>query len=134
METVRRVYAALAAGAESGDFGAAWDTGDVAPDAVLIPAQEVPGAAEYRGRAGFVEFLRVWTEDFEEWSVRAEQLIDAGHDRVVVFAHQTAIGKGSGAPVDLHFGQVFELRGGRIIRSAIYLDRSEALAAAGRLG
>jgi ketosteroid isomerase-like protein len=76
-------------------------------------------------------FMRTWTEDFKEWSFRIERLIDAGENRVVALMHQSGTGKGSGAPVDLHHGCVFELEDGRITRMRIYGTTKEALEAAG---
>jgi uncharacterized protein len=100
-------------------------------DAEVIPAAEVPGVRTYRGRDGLREFLRTWTENFDDWSVGYERLIDAPGDRVVALAYQTATGKGSGVPVDVRYGQVFEFEDGRLIRTRFYLDRAEALEAAG---
>jgi ketosteroid isomerase-like protein len=93
-----------------------------------------PGAcrvAVYRGAHRWIKFVRTWTEDFEDWSFRVERLIDAGEDRVVALTHQSGTGKGSGVPVDLHHGSVFELEDGRITRMRIYGDAREALEAAG---
>jgi hypothetical protein len=55
----------------------------------------------WRGREGFVEFVRTWTEGFDNWSLQVERLIDAGGDRVLVLTHQSATGKASGVPVNL---------------------------------
>ena len=102
----------------------------------LIPAVEGAlhihaGRAVYRGREGFVEFMRTWIGSFADWSFRIERLIDAGDDQVVVLAHQTATGKGSGVSVELHLGQVQELEDGRVIRVRNDLEHAEALEAAG---
>ena len=75
--------------------------------------------------------MRTWTEDFEDFSIELERVIDAGDDRVVGLFRQTATGKGSGAPVELHTGLVYELEDGRIIRMRNFLDPAEALEAAG---
>jgi ketosteroid isomerase-like protein len=83
------------------------------------------------GREGFVEFMRTWTEDFEDWSIRLERLIDAGNDRVVALLHQAATGKGSGVPVELHFALLYELEAGRVVRMRNYVDLAQALEAAG---
>jgi hypothetical protein len=64
--------------------------------------------------------MRIWTEDFEGWSIEFERLIDAPDNRVVALVHQWATGKGSGVPVELHFGQVYEVEDGRVIRIRNY--------------
>jgi ketosteroid isomerase-like protein len=75
--------------------------------------------------------MRTWTEDFEGWSIELERLIDAGGDRVVALHRHLATGKGSGVPVEMHQGIVYELEDGRVIRMRHYSDPAEALEAAG---
>jgi ketosteroid isomerase-like protein len=117
---------------ERGDpAGGAFDSGAFAPDCEWLPPKGFPGHAMYLGREGFAEFMRSWTEDFDEFTLRVERLIDVGDDRVVGLFHHTAIGKASGVPVELHQGLVYELEGGRVIRCRNYRDHAEALEAAG---
>jgi ketosteroid isomerase-like protein len=75
--------------------------------------------------------MRAWTEQFEGWSIQVERLIDAGEDRVVALTRQTAIGKGSGVPVEWDDATVSELKDGRIVRATNYNNHAEALEAAG---
>jgi len=131
VEIVRRVLDAFQSGLESDDPGAAFDTGMVAVDAEWIPGRGFPGPRSYRGRDGFIEFMRTWTEDFEGWSNRIERLIDAGNDRVVGVFRQSGTGKGSRLAVEIRLATVYELEGGQIVRMRIYLDPDEALEAAG---
>ena len=132
VELVRRGWEAFKEGMERGDpAGGAWDSGVFAPDCEWMPPKGFPGAAVYRGREGFAEFMRAWTEDFDDFTLRLERLIDAGDDRVVGFFHHTAIGKGSGVPVEVHQGLVYELEGGRVIRCRNFADHASALKAAG---
>ena len=69
--------------------------------------------------------------NFEGWSVELERLVDGDDEQVVALFHQTATGRGSGTPVKLHFGMVYELKGGRVIRMQNYMDPADALEAAG---
>jgi ketosteroid isomerase-like protein len=131
VEIVRQVLDAFQEGLDRGDLGAAFDTARVAADAEWIPGRGFPGPRRYRGREGFIEFMRGWTEDFEGWSNQVERLIDAGNDRVVGVFRQSATGKESGVPVELRLATIYELEGGRIVRMRIYLDPTEALEAAG---
>jgi ketosteroid isomerase-like protein len=134
VEIVRSVFEAFQAGIERGDPAAAFDTEALVADAEWMPVPGFAGPAVYRGREGFVEFMRTWTEDFEDWSIRLERLIDAGNDRVVALLHQWATGKGSGVPVELHFALVYELEGGHVVRMRNYVDPAQALQAAGLEG
>jgi ketosteroid isomerase-like protein len=131
VEVVRDILDRFQAGLDRGDPGAAFDSDALANDAEWIPPPEIPGPSSYRGRDGFVEFMHVWTEDFERWSLGVERLIDAGDDRVIALLHQSATGKGSGAPVELHYALVYELKDGRVIRMRNYLSQHAALEAVG---
>ena len=116
---------------ERGDPGAFYDPGTVAVDAEWIVHEGFEGRTVWAGREAFVEFMRTWTEQFEDWSLQVERLIDASDDRVVALTHQSGTGKASGVPVELNLGLVNELRDGRIIRITNYLTHAEALEAAG---
>ena len=141
MEIVRRTTDAMQGALERYDLDADVDVEAIAtefdaeslavPDIELIPAPEVPGVESYRGIAGLVEFMRTWTENFEDWSNEYDRFIDAPDDRVVALARQSATGKGSGAPVELDYGLVFELRNRRVIRIRLFLEPAQALEAAG---
>ena len=131
VELCRRGFEAFADGLARGDPGAVFDTGIFAADLEWLPPRGFPGPALYRGRDGFVEFMRTWTEDFEGFSLRLERLIDAGDERVVGLFHHRATGKASGVPVELHQGLVYELEGGRVIRCRNYTDHAAALEAVG---
>ena len=139
MKIVRRLSGVLQAGlarrhgadVDWEAIAADFESEAIATDIELIPARELSGPRSYRGRDGIVEFMRTWTEDFDDWSIEDERLIDAPGDRVVALASQTAIGKGSSVPVELRYGMVFELEDGQVIRIRNYLDPNEALEAAG---
>ena len=130
MEIVRRQIEGFQAGMERGDPGAVFDAGTVAADAEWIVREGMDGRTVWTGREEFVEFMRTWTEEFEGWSIQVERLIDAGEDRVVALTHQSGTGKGSGVPVELDLGLIYELEDGRVIRITNYLTHAEALEAA----
>ena len=131
VEIVRRAHAEFQAGLPRGDVTAAFDLGLVAHDFEWIVPAVAPGLDPvYRGRAGWVEFMRAWTEDFD-WSIELEEAIDAGDGRVVVRSRQRAVGKGSGVPVELVMGGLWTVEKGQAIRAENFLDPAEALEAAG---
>jgi ketosteroid isomerase-like protein len=129
VEIVRRSFEGFQAGIERGDPGAGSE--DFADDFEWIVPTPLDGRSVWSGREGFVEFIRTWTEQFEDWSIRVERLIDAGGDRVVALTYQSATGKESGVPVELNLGMVCEIEAGRLARVTNYLSHAEALEAAG---
>ena len=102
----------------------------VAADAEWIVREGMDGRTVWVGRKEFVQ-IRTWTEEFEGWSIQVERLIDADDDRVVALTRQSGTGKGSGVPVELDLGLIYELKDGRVIRITNYLTHAEALEAAG---
>ena len=85
----------------------------------------------YQGSAevalAFVEYFEVW----ERIELRADDYIDAGDDEVVVFFHEVAMGRESGAVVETDTGTVNTVRDGKIARVRGYMERSQALEAVG---
>jgi ketosteroid isomerase-like protein len=131
VEIVRRATEAFQSGMERGDPGASWDLGTTADDLEWITTDPFEGKSVWRGREGYVEFIRLLTEQFDGWSMRIVRLMDAGDDRVVQLAPQSATGKESGIPVEMDYGSVYELKDGRIVRITSYPSHAEALEAAG---
>jgi ketosteroid isomerase-like protein len=132
VEIVRRVWEEFQAAMKRGDSGTWFDSEAIADDLEFtLEGVELDGRSVWRGREGFVEFIRTWTEDFEGWEAQLERLIDAGDDRVVGLFRQLARGRASGAPVEVDLAIVYELDGGRVVRMRNYLDHEEALEAAG---
>ncbi len=130
VEIVRRILEAFDMGLKTRDWEAAWETGAVAEDVEFVAFAELERRS-YRGRAGFVEFMSMWTEDFADYSIQTERLIDAPGDSVVALLTQSATGRASGAPVVQEYAFVYDLADGELVRMRAYLDRTEALEAAG---
>jgi uncharacterized protein len=120
LEIVRQGFEAYA----RGDIAAAMAHHH--PEVVFNPAEEPP----IRGRDAVRDYVERWEEPWEDYEAEAEEFIDAG-DRVVVALRVKARGTGSGAEVDARSYQVHTLESGRLVRMDEYLDRGEALAAAG---
>ena len=131
VEVVRRAFETFQAGMELGDPGAAYDAGVMAADAEWVTAREIDGRTVWAGREEFVDFMRTWTEPFENWSVQIERLIDVDDDRVVALTHQSATGEESGVPVEMNLAQLYELKDGLIVRVTHYVTHADALEAAG---
>ena len=103
------------------------------PQGELTLAPQLAGLgsdAHLVGREERLGFQDRWREDWGGFRVEPEELIDLG-DRVVVLVKVEAIGLRSGAATSAQGGFVFTLSDGRAIREQIFLDRREALEAAG---
>ena len=100
------------------------------PACVLEEIAEVPDAAAYHGRDGVVRyFQRAFHEVWDEWRFTPAEIIE-GSDGVFVAVDNWGRSK-AGAELELRLFQVFRIRDGMVIRASGYLDRGEALDAAG---
>jgi ketosteroid isomerase-like protein len=133
VEIARRLFEEFQAGMERDDPGAWFDPQAVAEDFEWILPTPLDGRSVWHGREGFVEFIRTWTEQFDDWSIRVERWIDAGEGRVVALTRQSGTGRESRVPVELNLGQVWEFEAERVARVRVYLSHSEALEVAGVL-
>ena len=89
----------------------------------------------YRGRQEIREwFVRAVVEPWESFHVEVEEIIDAGEELVIAGGLLTVRGRGSGVETKTHGWSVFCFEGGLISRRRIFLERAEALEAAGLSG
>jgi ketosteroid isomerase-like protein len=87
-------------------------------------------AAIYRGHEGYREFWRLWLDAFEDIRWDPEEILDCG-DRALVTTRQSGHGSGSGVAVSEPVYQLFTFRRGLVIRQEDFLNRAQALEAAG---
>jgi ketosteroid isomerase-like protein len=115
----------------------AWNRGDL--DAMLAHADPQvewrPHLAEVSGKAvrGHDEVVALFADLMESWEtfqVEVEELFEAG-DQIVTFVHVRVRGRGSGVEVNTKPAHHIVFRDGVVVRLTTYLDRAEALAAAG---
>jgi ketosteroid isomerase-like protein len=123
VEVVRRCLDAYSAGDNEASL-AAFD-----PDVVFDQSIR-PDGGVFHGPDGIAEAMRTWTGAFEDWRLQVEEIIDAG-DRVLVIATQFGRGKGSGVETEQRDFSVYTVRNGKIVHLKAFLDRQEALEAAG---
>ena len=124
VEIVRRMFEAYSTGDNAAAL-AAFDP-DVEYDMTLLR----PDGGVFQGPDGVAEAMRTWTGAFEDWRFEIEEMIDAD-DRVFVATRQFGRGKGSGVETKHTTFEVWTLRSGKIVHFKGYLDREQALEAAG---
>ena len=84
----------------------------------------------FRGREGVETYFGRLGEAWDEFRLLPDEFRDFG-DVVLVLGRLEGRGRRGGVPIDSTVGTVWELRGGEIWRLRAYLDRAEALKAAG---
>jgi uncharacterized protein len=84
----------------------------------------------YRGHEGVRELMRELGEAFAAWHMEFPDVRDLG-DQIVALGHIRTRGKASGAEIESPLAYVFEFRQGKATRVRAYLDRKQALEAAG---
>jgi ketosteroid isomerase-like protein len=82
------------------------------------------------GHDGFRKFWRQVLEAFDDIRFDPEEILDLG-DRMLVTAQVSGHGTESGVPMNQKLFQLFTYRRGLIVRQDDFLDRAQALEAAG---
>jgi ketosteroid isomerase-like protein len=89
------------------------------------------GSRTYRGRAEvrqwFDEILELW----ESFDLSAGEIVEAGEGQLIVGWDMTARGKQSGVETQLRFWTVSRIADGKIATRRAFLERTDAIEAAG---
>jgi hypothetical protein len=103
-----------------------------AADAIAHPFPEWVAGGPYRGREGWRELLLEWTQNFDNFHLKVERLIDGGA-RVVALLKLVGLIRGTDAPVSQPVGAVFDdfREDGTIGLALFFLTWNEALESAG---
>src|SRR4051812_19893496 len=122
VETVRKGFEAY----QQGD----WErvVRDAAPDIEVVQPPDFADARSYHGHQGFVEVLRWWPSQWEDFHVELTEVIDANDDQVVWATRQRGRGKGSGVEVVGEVAFVSTFHDGKTIRIEMFQSLDEALA------
>jgi ketosteroid isomerase-like protein len=83
-----------------------------------------------RGPDSVIRFFRDWIDVWDDLEVEW-QLQELDPERALAVVHMTGRSRGSGVPGEMHFGQIWEMRGGRFKRMRMYTDVEQARRAAG---
>ena len=84
----------------------------------------------YHGREGIERYFADAADTWEEFRSAADEFRHLD-DRVLALGRLEGRGKGSGITVDAPFWMLADFRNGKLSRTRSYLDRGEALRAAG---
>jgi len=90
-----------------------------------------PVAGAYEGAVGIRRFFADIEDAGPDFRLDLERLEAVGSERVLAFTRVTYHGRASGLSTPVETGNVYEFEEGKIRRIQIFLDRGEALEAAG---
>jgi ketosteroid isomerase-like protein len=125
VERVREGYAAF----NRGDLDAAIE--GLHPNIEWIAWDILPDGSTAQGREAVRSFFKTWREAFDDITVEAEEVIDAG-DQVVVVTRVRGRGRYSAADVVAPtVPWVWTIRDGQAVRMEMFANKEEALEAVG---
>jgi ketosteroid isomerase-like protein len=106
------------------------------PDHVFVPLLSQLEGDEYQGARGYQQFLREGSATLGSsdapvsWDADLEGAIDVGNHKVIVVTSTRYRGTTSGVELEQRTWVVMTVRDGRVSRSEVYNDPTEALKAA----
>lgn len=83
-----------------------------------------------RGPDSVIRFFKEWLDVWDDLEVEWE-LEELDPERALAVIHMSGRSRGSGVPGEMHFGQIWEMRGGRFKRLRTFTDVEQARRAAG---
>jgi ketosteroid isomerase-like protein len=83
------------------------------------------------GRAERLAYQRGVAADWEMLRFEPEEMVEVGEDHLVTVGRMRGVGRASGATVDTPWAALFTIEDGTVRREQIFLDKNEALEAAG---
>jgi ketosteroid isomerase-like protein len=103
------------------------------PDGEIYGAPGLINSGTYKGFEGFQQWIREWEEAWDEVDYDLHEMIEVGDSMVVVPAHITARGAGSGVEIDSMFGWLYEFQDEKATKFHAYPSLDDALEAANAL-
>jgi ketosteroid isomerase-like protein len=102
------------------------------PDVEFIMPPEWPDLQEGRGRKAALASMQMALDVAEDVRIELREITELldGPD-LLLSTHITARGAGSGLPISFNRYDLITMRAGKIFRDEIFLDRAQALEAAG---
>jgi ketosteroid isomerase-like protein len=108
-------------------------------ETVTVPGQvplsgagaENPSRPIFYGVDGFVSAFRDWLSAWESWVVTATDFIDVDETRVLVMIDVRARSKTHQVEMPIEGANLMTLRDGKLARLELFIDRDQALQAAG---
>jgi ketosteroid isomerase-like protein len=123
LDLVRSIYAAW----EHGD----WSSTDWAHPEIEYEIADGPSPGSSTGVAGMTEGWRTLASAWKDVRTEAQEYRELDDERVLVLVRRSGSGKTSGldlAQMQTKGAHLLQMRGGKVTRIVVYLDRERALA------
>jgi ketosteroid isomerase-like protein len=129
VETLRKLFAVVN---DRGIGGAIEEFEDLLdPSFRLEEAEDLPDPETHTGgKQAFIANMGKLEEVFDEVRMEPLEFVDLD-DKIVVVVSMYGRGRGSGAPVEMTFTQLWSVRDGKAVSLRDFATKSEALKAAG---
>jgi uncharacterized protein len=87
----------------------------ISEDVVYVAPPAMLGGGTYRGHEGVLQWVVDWRQEWTDYEFEVIRVEDLG-DQVVTIERNRAIGKRSGAHVDMETFSLWTLREGKVVR------------------
>jgi ketosteroid isomerase-like protein len=101
------------------------------PNIEWITSSEAIDDYAYRGHEGVRKLWSLWIEQFDNFRLDAERVVDLADDRILVLGYQRGKIKGSDHELEQPLGVTIEVHEDKITRALVYMSWEEALKAVG---
>jgi ketosteroid isomerase-like protein len=125
VEIVRAMWTAWGAGDYEASLGA------FAEDSVWDDTRFRPDGAQHRGLKALIAVSLTWRQAWDHYEIEAEEVLEAGDEKVAVLLLDRAEGKGGGVAVTNRWGVVQTVRAGKIVHTMVYPTPGDVLEASG---
>ena len=125
IETIRTLYAAV----ERNDWETAAQHAD--PEFAFTPPDVNPLRGTYRGVEAVRQFFEELWAAFDEVELTPTEFIEADDGRILAFLDFELRPTGTDASIAQHIAHLWTMRSGKAFDCRVYVERAEALAAAG---
>jgi ketosteroid isomerase-like protein len=97
------------------------------PEVEIYLPPTLPNSGTFRGHEGYMTWLGQWLEAWEDFRIEVLAMEPVGERHVVTTVHQTAVGRGSGIPVEMDIAYMSDIREGKVAALQMYSTRDEAV-------
>jgi ketosteroid isomerase-like protein len=97
------------------------------PEVEIYLPPTLPNSGTFRGHEGYVTWIGQWLEAWEDFRIEVLEMEPVGERHVVTTIHQSAMGRGSGIPVEMDVAYMSDIREEKVVALQMYLSRDEAI-------